>query len=220
MSYDASVEGHLKRCKKRRDGGTLQDLLYAALELRLGVEARLADSVQAVDSLTVAQRRQWKVVHLASTLQAIKWSKGDDILVMLYHLKDPDETFELHYFPVTKRLTEIVGRLGDFLHRNERLVSDQANVHRELSALVKEGYGDLLMASSGELLGLPQLDPKTGSLNVILKFPDGDPRAPALQAAFKGGRKYRVDWFTITPVGRPTFYDAEPGSAIVDEDGA
>jgi hypothetical protein len=52
-------------------------------------------------------------------------------LVMLYHLEDPEETFELHYFPVTRRLTETVGRLGDFLHRDERLVSDQAAVHRE-----------------------------------------------------------------------------------------
>lgn len=141
MSYDTTVEGYLRRCKERRDGGSLQDLLYAALELRMGVEARLAESVQAVDGLTVAQRRQWKVVHLAKTLQAVNWSKGDDILVMLYHLKDPDETLELHYFPVTSRLTEIVGRLGDFLHRNERIVSDQAAVYRELTTLVRDGYG-------------------------------------------------------------------------------
>ncbi|TSD59550.1 hypothetical protein FFI97_004290 [Variovorax sp. KBS0712] len=220
MSYDTTVEGYLKRCKQRRDAGSLQDLLYAALELRLGVEMRLAESVQAVDGLTVARRRQWKVVHLANMLQTVKWSNGDDVLVMLYHLKDPDETFELHYFPVTKRLTETVGRLGDFLHRNERLVSDQAAVHRELTTLVKEGYGDLLMASSGELLGLPQLDPKTGSLNVILKFPDGDPRAAALQDAFKSGRQYRIDWVTITPVGQPTFYDAEPAAAASDSEGA
>ncbi|MES2634902.1 MAG: hypothetical protein V4669_18170 [Pseudomonadota bacterium] len=220
MSYDTTVEGYLKRCKQRRDAGSLQDLLYAALELRLGVEMRLAESVQAVDGLTVAQRRQWKVVHLANTLQTVKWSNGDDVLVMLCHLKDPDETFELHYFPVTKRLTETVGRLGDFLHRNERLVSDQAAVHRELTTLVKEGYGDLLMASSGELLGLPQLDPKTGSLNVILKFPNGDPRAAALQEAFKSGRQYRIDWVTITPVGQPTFYDAEPAAAASDSESA
>lgn len=220
MSYDTTVAGYLRRCKKHRDAGGLQDLLYAALELRMGVEARLAESVQAVDGLTVAQRRQWRVVHLASTLQAVKWSNGDDVLVMLYHLKDPDETFELHYFPVTKRLTETVGRLGDFLHRNERLVSDQATVHRELTTLVKEGYGDLLMASSGELLGLPQVDPKTGSVNVILTFPDGDPRATALQKSFKSGRKYHVDWFTITPVGQPVFFDAEPASAISDLKGS
>jgi hypothetical protein len=83
---------------------------------------------------------------------------------------------------------------------------------------VKEGYGDLLMANSGELLGLPQLDPKTGSLNVILKFAEGDPRAAALQEAFKSGRKYRVDWVTITPVGQPTFYDAEPAPAEDDKE--
>ncbi len=73
MSYDTTVEGYLKRCKQRRDAGSLQDLLYAALELRLGVEMRLAESVQAVDGLTVAQRRQWKVVHLANTLQVEQW---------------------------------------------------------------------------------------------------------------------------------------------------
>jgi hypothetical protein len=219
MTYDASVEGYLKRCKEHRDAGTLRDLLYAALELRLGVEARLAESVQAVEGLTVAQRRQWKVVHLANTLQAAKWSKGDDILVMLYRLKDPEETVELHYFPVTKRLTDTVGRLGDFLHRNKRIVSGQAAVHRELTTLVRDGYGDLLFASSGELLGLPQLDPKTASLNVILKFREGDPRAAALQQVFASGRKYQVDFFTITPVGQPTFYDAEPpppGDAVDD----
>jgi hypothetical protein len=81
---------------------------------------------------------------------------------------------------------------------------------------VKEGYGDLLMASSGELLGLPQLDPKTGSLNVILKFPDGDPRGAALQEAFTSGRKYRIDFVTITPVGQPTLYDADPVPAAPD----
>ena len=53
MSYDTTVEGYLKRCKKHRDAGGLQDLLYAALELRMGVETRLAESVQAVDGLTV-----------------------------------------------------------------------------------------------------------------------------------------------------------------------
>ncbi|MGJ7557590.1 hypothetical protein ACSFBI_26655 [Variovorax sp. RB3P1] len=99
-------------------------------------------------------------------------------------------------------------------------MSDQATVHRELTTLVKEGYGDLLMASSGELLGLPQVDPKTGSVNVILTFPDGDPRATALQKSFKSGRKYHVDWFTITPVGQPVFFDAEPASAISDLKGS
>lgn len=216
MSYDTTVEGYLKRCKKLRDGGSLQELLYAALELRMGVEARLAESVQAVDGLTVAQRRQWKVVHLAKTLQAVNWSKGDDILVMLCHLKDPDETLELHYFPVSSQLTEIVGRLGDFLHRNDRIVSDQAAAQRELTTLVKEGYGQLLMANSGELLGLPQLDPKTGSLNVILKFSSEDSRAAVLQDAFTCRRKYSINWFTITPVGTPTFYDAEPSAATAD----
>lgn len=216
MSYDTTVEGYLKRCKERRDSGSLQDLLYAALELRMGVEARLVETVQAIDGLTVAQRRQWKVVHLAKTLQAVNWSNGDDILVMLCHLREPDETLELHYFPVTSRLTEIVGRLGDFLHRNERIVSDQTAVHRELSALVRDGYGQLLMANSGELLGLPQIDPKTGSLNVILKLQDDDPRAAVLQKAFTSGRKYSINWVAITPVGPAMFYDAVPSAAAVD----
>ncbi|WP_326538484.1 hypothetical protein [Pseudorhodoferax sp.] len=214
ISYDTSVQGYLKRCKQLRDAGGLQDLLYAALELRMGVEARLAESVLAVEGLSPAQRRQWKVVHLASTLQSVKWSNGDDILVMLYHLEDPAETFQLNYFPVSKRLTETVGRLGDYLHRNERIVADPAAVHSELTTLVREGYGDLLMAGSSEMLGLPQLDPSNGTLNVILKFPDGDPRASALHSALQGKRKYRVDWLNITPVGQPTFYDAEPAANV------
>jgi hypothetical protein len=210
MSYDTSVDGHLKRCKAGRDKDTVQHLLYAALELRLGVEARLAESVQAVSGLSAAQRRQWKVVHLASTLEANKWSNGDDILVMLYHLKEPDESIELHYFPVSKRLQEIVMRLGAFMHRNERFLTEAEGAHAELRALVKEGFGALSMANSGELLGLPQVDPQTHQLGVILKFPDGDPRAAALKEAFRVGRKYTIDWVTITPVGTPMFYEPTP----------
>ena len=134
---------------------------------------------------------------------------------LVYHLKVPDEIFELHYFPVSKRLTEIVGRLGNFLHRNDRLVLDPMGVQRELTSILKEGYGLLMMAYSGELLGLPQLDPNTNSLNVILKFPDGDARAPALQVALAAGRKYRVDSFTITPAGPMTYYEPETGTQSV-----
>lgn len=50
---------------------------------------------------------------------------------------------------------------------------------------MREGYGDLLMASSSEMLGLAQLDPSDGALNGILEFPDGDPRAPALDRLFR-----------------------------------
>lgn len=211
-SYDTSVQGYLKRCKQLRDAGGLQDLLYAALELRMGVEARLAESVLAVDGLSAAQRRQWKVVHLANTLQSVKWSNGDDMLIMVYHLEDPAETFQLNYFPVSKRLTEIVGRLGDFLHRNERIVSDQEAVHRELTTLVREGYGDLKLAAASDMLGLPQIDPSTGQLNLILKFSKGEPRASAIRKAINSTRKFRVDFTTFTPVGLPTFYDATPAA--------
>ena len=79
MTYDASVDGHLSRCKALRDCGTLKDLMYAALELRLGVEARLSESVQAVEGLSEVQRGKWKVVHLANTLEETKRSNEDDI---------------------------------------------------------------------------------------------------------------------------------------------
>ena len=57
-------------------------------------------------------------------------------------------------------------------------------------------------------------------VNVILKFPDDDPRAAALQEAFKSGRQCHIDWVAITAVGQPTFYDAEPVSAAFDSEGA
>lgn len=61
-SYDTSVQDYLKQCKQLRDAGGIQDLLYAALELRMGVEACLAESVLAVNGLSPAQRGQYPAI--------------------------------------------------------------------------------------------------------------------------------------------------------------
>lgn len=213
--YDASVSGYLARCKELRSAGTLRDLRYAALELRLGLETLLAECVEADEELAALTRNKWRAAQLTGAMNTGNRRRGDEMSIVHLQLFDPTEVIAFQYFPVTDRLMESVGRLGDFLHRNARIERGADGVMDELRGLVRDAYADLLLANASELAGLPRINPVTGGPHLVLRLPPGDPRVTALQAAITAGRKHEVNFISINPIGQPTFYEDDKPSADV-----
>jgi len=142
-------------------------LFYAALELRMGVEARLQAYAHANSEVVASLKRGWQIQKLAQGLDKV-FKRARDVVQLTYQIPGQTEPFMvLRYTPVTSRLTKIAEKLGDYLHyRAHRVTRDDA-WWEDFRLLVVEGHELLAMATSGELLGPPLWYPKTGPIQVV-----------------------------------------------------
>lgn len=206
MEYGNSTEAYIERIGKLRKAGTDAEILYAALELRCGIEARLRENVAQLKTASKAQRREYRASKLGKTLEGA-FESGDKMMVLFVVCDELNVRVPLNYFPVSSRLQKIHDELGDFLHHPLWKEGEVEAWWGRLRQLVKEGYGGLQMAAAGELLAMPVN--AAGEWHLAVKLDDADPRRAILEKIFDGTRKYRFEPYTIAPVGRPTFYEAE-----------
>jgi hypothetical protein len=148
-----------------------QQLFVAALMLRLGIEARLFEYIEA----ELQQQSQRDQLRKISEFQATK------LLARLVRM-NPDaktgveivmrpngsnESIGFRYTPITDSLASIHGRLGELLHFNFFLKNphwyvaardDTSGVPTLLHAqdLIEKGIDELAEATSGDLLTHPQ----------------------------------------------------------------
>lgn len=161
---------------RRFDEGDLPCLFYAALELRLGIEARLHSYINAayrkrkrpnnLDSMHIATK-------LLAKLKEINPDAEQKMFVGFKFAKsDKGSAFE--FTPVTKKLARMHGKLGELLHFNFYIKNTDwlvkpplhaegrtlADVRRWLDAVVIE----LSEACRGALLSHPEFE------NVVIRL--------------------------------------------------
>lgn len=113
----------LERARKQLkcfDDGIPESLFYAALELRMGIEARLFEYIEA------SRRTKKKSVKPITDFQATKLlkelSKIDpktaDKQTLIFAIEGSGQGTSLEYTPVTKELASDHGKLGEILHFN------------------------------------------------------------------------------------------------------
>jgi len=180
-----------------REHGDAVSLMYAALELRCGIEARLQEFAAHVPGITKKQAREWEIKKLGRTLDAA-FRAGDRILLLLVQLHS-GQVAQFMYAPVTSRLQEIGKRCGDYLHVRPGLDEDDDRRWAQLSQMLHEGCGLLRMSCSSEILcpTMPE------GLHIVLA--EDDPRLEAVKA-LQNGNHAGVQIMTITPTGPITYY--------------
>ncbi|WP_153144919.1 hypothetical protein [Dechloromonas sp. H13] len=205
MNLAVTSHAHLERMKCRMDEGTEEALFYAALELRCGVEARMREYVEAIDGIPESEKKQWHVAKLGRSL-ANAYRTGDKVMIFVFIFPEDGSEMQLSYMPVMARLQKIVEQLGDYMHAAKPARAAEAGWIDNLRDLLNEAYPLLLLATSGELVGLPLVNEETGKLkvNAVLKL--GDPRASLLTRMMEGARP-TVSVIHIEPTGPITFYE-------------
>lgn len=139
--------------------GKQSDMLYAALELRLGIEDRLHQVRNARAENFTRQRGDWKIAALGKELEGA-FKTGDKICV--FGIQTTTGYKSIFYTPVSRELRTLGGRIGDMVHyrsqgRDEEWWMTQAKVLRRCV--------DLLSTSlSGAMLGPPLKNTKTGKV--------------------------------------------------------
>lgn len=161
-SFLARSREHLKKFEKDE---SVEHFLYAALELRFGIEARLNEYLgPALKSIGMDSKdlSEYVASKLLKRLLTIDPDAGRASTLRITSEQSGSSSI-LQFTPVSARLAAIHGQLGELLHfkfftNNERWLMRKplgGAPHRSVAdfvGLLKEGIGELEYATSGSLL--------------------------------------------------------------------
>jgi hypothetical protein len=195
-----SAVSYLARAKELLKSDEEANLIYAALELRCGVEARLKEHAAVAIGVTKTQLGHYEIRKLSKTVHEA-FGLGDTFLLVFLQLDD-GRVGQFTYAPVTTQLQDIASRLGDYLHAvpHERVVAK--GFWTELRSMLTEACGLLDLACSSEVLR-PAFE---HGLHICL--PPGDPRTKIV-TDYNAGVQGTFKTFTIEPIGRMTYYPGD-----------
>lgn len=168
--YGTHSQNYVERARMRLDEQQPEALFYAALELRLGVEARMKDYLDAQHHISKAKKEGWRVAHLGKSLESV-FRTGDKVIQLrILDRQSKALLWVLYYTPVTKRLQKMAQRLGDYLHAPD-VSRDQSDPWwSEFRQLLEAAWLELKRATMGALMGAPLLHTATGKLNMTVEF--------------------------------------------------
>ena len=201
QSVDTSSRAFLARAKQRASEGTLDDLLHAALDLRLGIEARLHEYHDAAEEVATLKKRGWQVSGLERGINRA-YQLGDKIASL--EIQDPtskEVRERFLYTPVSKRTRQIAERLGDYLHYTERFRPHDEKWVTGLRDLVNDGIAGLTAATTGTLLSPLLKKGNSGEAVVLAEVPGGASSERARTMLGKPGAtvNIRVDYLDCIP---------------------
>lgn len=207
MTYSTASSDYLERAKVLLDEGTEVSLIYAALELRCGVEARLKEYIEVIDHIPNNQKKEWAVAKLGRSIENA-YKTGDKIMMFTIQFPEDGGLLQLMYTPVSKRLQELAKRFGDYLHAPREDAVVNTVWWQQLRNLIEEAYPLLMLANRGDLIGLPLIHRPTKRMNVRVVFNEEDPRYKLLTRLTEGAtHKVTIDYIDPIP-GSFTFYDS------------
>lgn len=206
MVYSVASADYVDRIKALLDGDTPASLIYAALELRCGVEARLREYIDTIDHIPKAQKKEWAVAKLGRSIESA-YRTGDKIMIFTIIFSEDGAQLQLMYTPVSKRLQDIAKRLGDYLHAPRPSEIENPAWWQQLRNLLAEAYPLLKLACTGELVGLPLIHRPTNRLKAQVLLSSDDPRSVFLPRITQGAQHtLRVEYIEPIP-GSFTFYE-------------
>lgn len=199
MPYSVASSNYLERMKLQLSMGTQASLIYAALELRCGVEARLREYIEAIDHIPNEQKKDWAVVKLGRSIESA-YRTGDKIMIFTITFPEDGVQLRMTYTPVSKRLQNIAKRVGDYLHAIKPEYIEDPGWWQQLRGLLNEAYPLLKLANSGELIGLPLIHRQTKRMNLNVIFVGDDPRREMLSRLVQGAtHKVRIEYIDPLP---------------------
>jgi hypothetical protein len=176
--YSTLTHDFARRASALASTGSDADLLYATLEIRLGVESRLQSYVQANDQVSAALKRGWQIPKLFKGLEGTfsNSSQAVEFVVSAPGIAP----VKMHFIPVSSRLKRHAERFGQALHVTAGSHSS-AKWWADLRSAVIEALRDLEICAQATLLGVPLQDPRTGHVLTKFEFHKDDPRLDLMQ---------------------------------------
>jgi len=158
--YCNTPECFLQRAHRRLTSEEPHELLYAALELRLGIEARLDEHKQGMENISKKLSKGWELAFVSRQIRKV-FSQTDMAYSFELELDDGLPPIGFLYTPVSSRLVKIGARLGELLHFRKIPHHPGELWWNASRQLIVEGLQHLAIASVGELLAPPLVSPKT-----------------------------------------------------------
>ncbi len=191
-SYDFTARGYLKRARSRLVEATEESLLYAALELRSGIEARMKEYLETQTHISHKLREGWRIPEMAKGLRQA-FDIGDKFL--LVRLLDSVTNEELTFFvytPVTRKTQKLGAQLGEYLHAPQGK-RDEAWWKRVKATVIIADAG-LENATLGSLLGVPLVHPNHSGFSIRAESwePD-DRRQEIIDELQRAKRPFKLD---------------------------
>jgi hypothetical protein len=150
--YSPDALSCLMRAAALVESGNEAALLYAALELRFGIEARLHDIKDAHQEAVKMKKGAWEIAKIGNNIERA-FQIGDKVCVLT--IKAGEEVRTIYYTPVSKELRQIGMRLGAFLHSDQSARSYTTPWWNELRTNLMRGVDLLSSTCAGALLGPP-----------------------------------------------------------------
>src|SRR5690606_34821618 len=112
--YSTLTQGFADRASALLHAGSRAELIYAALEIRMGVEARLQSYIQANDEVSERLKRGWQIPKL---FKGLEQTFSNSSQVVEFHISaDGADTVTMCFIPVSRRLRSHAERFGNVLH--------------------------------------------------------------------------------------------------------
>ena len=176
MDYGISSRDYLARAKRCLERDDIENLFYAAFEIRCGVEARMEEYLDAQEHISQKRRQGWQVAKLARNIEnAFRLGEKDAVLRILN--KDTKEVeFEARYTPVKVSLRKRVEKLGNFLHSAKKYHPPDDAFWGRFREDLESAIEELERATSGRLLGPLLLHPNKKRVYMSLEIPTDEER--------------------------------------------
>ena len=176
--YHTNPSSYAKRATQLLASNEPADLLYAVLEIRMGVEARLHSYIQASEEVNAALKKGWEIPKLFKGLEKT-FSNSRQVMELVIS-SESTPPLKLHFIPISNRLRKFAERSGDVLHHSPKREQSE-KWWSELRERTKSALVDLNICASASLLGVPLMNPRTNQFTPKFLFPSGDPRLQIIQ---------------------------------------
>lgn len=209
--YSTLTQAYADRAAALIETGQRDSFLYAALEIRMGVEARLQSYVQANDQVSNAIKRGWEIQKLFKGLENT-FSNSTQVVEFVMSASGHDPV-AMHFIPVSDRLRKHANTFGNALHFTASShSSDEWWASLEL-ALV-DAIRDLQVCAKATLLGVPLQDPRSGQVLTKFEFHNTDPRIELVQGLASSKELHE---FKVTYLATDHYYETSRRRLIQSE---
>ncbi len=166
--YSINSRGYLDRAKKRISENTKESLIYAILEIRCAIEARLQEILEPHDHVSKKQKKSYEIKKLSKTVTKNLCPEDVGSKITIY---DDNKTYELMYIPVSSYLRNFAQTAGDYLHAIQSVFDDKK--WHEVSSNIYITIEKLEENLKGNLLG-PALIKNDGLANLNIELIDNN----------------------------------------------
>jgi hypothetical protein len=173
LRFKIGSRDFLFRARNRLDEKLPESLIYAAIELRMGVEARLQQYNDALEEFSRNKKTGWKLKIIDKHIESM-FHTGKKITEILF-INPVDGRLKgaLYHTPISKILVKNAEKIGDLLHGHNLFKTQKEEWYSETKIFLESTYLELHKANRGTLLAPLLWNPKTGESKMFIEAYEG-----------------------------------------------